>query len=162
MFGQIQQAILNLYHNQKITPVLILDEMQMASNQFLNDISLLFNFTMDSQNPFTLIIAGLSHLMERLKLSHNQSLTQRVVMRYTMRPLSKDEVKQYVEHHLKLAGANHTIFLPQAIEAIASRSRGFPRLINNLATNCLLLGFSQKLEAINEEVVFSVASEAGL
>ena len=162
MFGQIQQAILNLYHNQKITPVLILDEMQMASNQFLNDISLLFNFAMDSQNPFTLILVGLPHLMERLKLSHNQPLAQRVVMRYAMKPLTKEEVRQYMDHHLKLAGANHDIFMPQAVEAIASRSRGFPRLINNLATSCLLFGCARKLKTIDEEVVFAAASEAGL
>jgi len=162
MFAQIQQAILTLYRNQKITPVLILDEMQMASNQFLNDISLLFNFAMDSQNPFVLIMIGLPHFMDRLKLSHNQPLAQRLVMRYTMKPLTKDEIKQYVAHQLQLAGANYDIFVPQAIEAIASRSRGFPRLINNLATSCLLYGCAMKLGTIDEEVVFKVALEAGL
>jgi len=162
MFGQIQQSISNLFYNQKITPVLILDEMQMVSNQFLNDISLLFNFSMDSQNPFVLIMVGLPHFLERLKLSHNQPLVQRVVMRYSMNPLGKEEVKNYIDHHLKLAGANHDIFSAQAIEAITSRSRGFPRLINNLATNCLLFGCTKKLEVIDEEAVFAVASEAGL
>lgn len=162
MFGQIQQAISNLYYNQRITPVLILDEMQMSSNQFLNDIGLLFNFSMDSENPFVLILVGLPHFLERLKLTHNQPLAQRVVMRYSINPLSKEEVRQYIEHHLKLAGANHPIFSAQAIEAIASRSRGFPRLINNLATNCLLFGCTKKLNLIDEEVVFTVASEAGL
>lgn len=82
MFGKIQQAILNLFHNQRITPVLILNKIQMASNQFLNDISLLFNFAMDSKNPFVLIMIGLPHFMKRLKLSHNEPLAQRVIMRY--------------------------------------------------------------------------------
>ena len=107
-------------------------------------------------------MVGLPHFMERLKLSHNQPLAQRVIMRYAMKPLAKEEVKPYIEHHLKLVGANHEIFRPQAVEAIASRSRGFPRLINNLATNCLLFGCARKLETINEEVVFAAASEAGL
>jgi type II secretory pathway predicted ATPase ExeA len=162
LFGQIQQAILNLFHNQKITPVFILDEMQMASNQFLNDISLLFNFAMDSQNPFVLILIGLPHFLERLKLSHNQPLAQRVIMRYQMNPLSKEDVKGYMQHNLKLAGANYDIFSPQAVEAIASRSRGFPRLVNNMATNCLLYGCAKRLEVIDEEAVLAVASEAGL
>ncbi len=162
MYAQIQQAVLNLFHNQKITPVLILDEMQMASNQFLNDISLLFNFSMDSQNPFVLILVGLPHFMERLKLSHNQPLAQRVLMRYSMKPLGKEAVKEYLQHQLKLAGANHDIFTPQAMEAIASRSRGFPRLINNMATNCLLYGCAKKLEIINDEAVFAVASDTGI
>lgn len=93
---------------------------------------------------------------------HNQPLAQRVIMRYTMNPLSKEEVKQYINYQLKLARANHEIFSPQAIEAIASRSRGFPRWINNLASNCLLFGCAKQLTMIDEEAVFSVASEAGL
>ena len=32
MFGQIQASILTLYKNQKITPVIVLDEMHLASN----------------------------------------------------------------------------------------------------------------------------------
>lgn len=162
LFGQIQQAILTLFHNQGITPVLILDEMQMASNQFLNDISLLFNFAMDSQNPFVLILVGLPHFLDRLKLSHNQPLAQRVVMRYQMSPLSKDEVKLYIQHQLNLAGAKYDIFSEQAIEAIASRSRGFPRLINNLATHSLLFGCNKKLEVIDDDTVCAATLEVGL
>ena len=83
-------------------------------------------------------------------------------MRYQMAPLSKDEVKLYIQHQLTLAGAKYDIFSDQAIEAIASRSRGFPRLINNLATHSLLFGCNKKLEVIDDEAVFATASEAGL
>lgn len=117
---------------------------------------------MDSQNPFVLIMIGLPHFMDRLKLSHNQPPTQRVIMRYSMQPLSKDDVRSYIQHHLKLAGANHDIFTPQAIEAIASRSRGFPHVINDLATNCLLYGCAKKLELIIDEAVFAASAEAGV
>jgi len=56
LFQQIQHAVSTLYHDQKITPVFILDEMQLAVNKFLNDLSILFNFSMDSENPFILIL----------------------------------------------------------------------------------------------------------
>jgi hypothetical protein len=59
MFGQIQAAILTLYKNQKITPVIVLDETRMASNAFLDDVSPLFNFHMDSENPYILCLIGL-------------------------------------------------------------------------------------------------------
>lgn len=162
LFIQIQKAILTLFQNKKITPLFILDEMQLASNKFLSDISLLFNFMMDAENPFILILAGLPHLLDRLSLTHNQPLSQRTIMRFKMLPLDKSEVKNYINHHLRLAGATIEIFSDSAIEAITSRSRGFPRLINNLATNCLLYGCMRKLQVIDDEAVFSVASEAGL
>ena len=100
LFHQIQQAINSSFYDKKITPVLILDEMQMASSKFFNDIGILFNFSMDSENPFILILSGMPFLMDRLSLNQNQSLSQRIVMRYKMTPLKKDEVKKYIEHHL--------------------------------------------------------------
>lgn len=133
----------------------------MASSKFLSDLGILFNFAMDSENPFVLVLAGLPFLLDRLTLSQNQPLAQRVVMRYKIEPLEKDEVKAYIEHHLKTAGAKHTIFSDNAIEAIASRSHGWPRLINNLAVNSLLYGCQKKVQVIDEEVVLKAAQEAG-
>ena len=162
LFQQIQQAVTSFYQDQKITPVFILDEMQLAANRFLNDLSILFNFSMDSQNPYLLIMSGLPYLMDKLSLNQNQSLTQRIVMRYYLESLNKEEIANYINHQLKLAGANHPIFTPQAIEAIALRSRGLPRLVNNLALNSLLMGYQLKADNINEEIVFKACEEAGL
>lgn len=116
---------------------------------------------MDSLNPFILILAGLPYFIDKLSLNQNQSLAQRVVMRYYLAPLNKDEIDKYINHQLELAGANYPIFTPQAIEAIALRSRGLPRLINNLATNSLVMGCQLKADNINEEIVFQACEEAG-
>lgn len=162
LFQQIQQAVTGFYQDQKITPVFILDEMQLVANRFLNDLSILFNFSMDSQNPFLLILSGLPYFMDKLSLNQNQSLTQRIVMRYYLEALNKEEIADYITHQLKLAGANHPIFTPPAIEAISLRSRGLPRLVNNLALNSLLMGYQLKADNINEEIVFKACEEAGL
>lgn len=93
LFEQIQRSVLNLFQEKKITPVFILDEMHLASPKFLLDLSILFNFSMDSLNPFVFVLSGLPFLLNRLGLSQTQSLAQRVVMRYKMEPLERDEVK---------------------------------------------------------------------
>ena len=162
LFNQIQNSVKDYFYEKKITPVIILDEMQMASNKFLNDISIIFNFSMDSQNPFVLILAGLPFLMDRLSLNQSQALAQRIVMRYKMGALKKDEVKKYIEHSLSLAGATHEIFSPEAVEAITSRSKGWPRLVNKLAVNSLLLGYQLKADLINDDIVFKASEEAGI
>lgn len=100
---------------------------------------------MDSLNPFVFVLSGLPFLLNRLGLSQTQSLAQRVVMRSKMEPLEKDEVRDYIEHHLKLAGANHSLFTESALEAIASNSRGWPRMINKIAATALLLGAQFKV-----------------
>lgn len=162
LFYQIQGAVLKFFNDKKITPVFILDEIQLAANKFLNDLSILFNFSMDSQNPFVLILTGLPFFMSKLALNQNQSLNQRVIMKYHISPLDKEEVKNYINHQLNLAGASHSIFSLQAVEAIALRTRGLPRLINNLADASLILGYQLKADTINEEIVFKASEECGL
>ncbi|SHF52463.1 AAA domain-containing protein, partial [Desulforamulus putei DSM 12395] len=62
LFHQIQKAVLTFYQERKITPVFILDEMQLAKDLFLHDLSIIFNFGMDSENPFILVISGLPYM----------------------------------------------------------------------------------------------------
>lgn len=47
LFHQIQHAIQVFFQERKITPVFILDEMQMAKDLFFCYLSILFNFGMD-------------------------------------------------------------------------------------------------------------------
>lgn len=162
LFRQIQEGIERMDKERKVTPVFILDEMHMAKDAFLQDLAILFNFQMDSSNPFILILAGLPHLKTRLRLNHHRPLAQRIIMRYQMEALHKKDVYEYIEHHLKLAGAKMPIFTDSAMEAIAARSQGWPRVINTLTINCLLYGAQLKKDQIDEKVVRMAAEEGGL
>lgn len=162
LFRQIQQGIERMDQERKVTPVFILDEMHMAKDAFLQDLAILFNFRMDSTNPFILILAGLPHLKMRLNLNHHRPLAQRIVMRYQLQSLSKDDVYDYIEHHLKLAGVRMPIFTASALEAIALRSQGWPRVVNTLTINSLLYGAQQKKEQIDEEIVQMAIGVSGL
>ncbi|MFC5542244.1 ExeA family protein, partial [Ureibacillus suwonensis] len=106
-----------------------------------------------------LILAGLPHLQTRLRLNQHRPLNQRIIMRYQMGPLTKEEVGQYIEQRMKMAGAKIPIFTPAALEAIALQSQGWPRVINILATTCLLYGYQMKKEQIDEEIVRMAAEE---
>lgn len=162
LFRQIQHGIERMDWERKITPVFILDEMHMAKDAFLQDLAILFNFQMDSSNPFILVLAGLPHLKTRLKLNHHRPLDQRIIMSYQLQPLKKEDAFAYIDHHLKLAGAKIPILTENAFEAIALRSQGWPRVINTLTINCLLYGAQLKKEQIDEEVVRMAAVESGL
>lgn len=162
LFRQIQSGIERMYRERKITPVFILDEMHMAKDAFLHDLAILFNFQMDSVNPYILVLAGFPHLKTRLALNHNRPLSQRLILRYQLEPLTKEEVASYIEHHLKIAGAKIPIFSDSAMEAIALRSQGWPRVVNNLSINCLLYGAQLKKELIDEEIVQLAVEASGL
>lgn len=153
VFQQIQQGIQRMYKERSVTPVLILDELHMAKDAFLSDLSLLFNFGMDSETPYILILTGLPHLRARLGLNPHRPLAQRIIMNYELEPMNHEETAAYVRYQLELAGAKVPIFTESALEAIALRSQGLPRLINKLATTCLLIGFQQSKELVDEEIV---------
>ena len=59
--------------------------------------------------------------------------------------LSADETAEYIEHHLKFAGAAKPIFSKDAIGALYQTSFGIPRKIGSAAINAMFLAmFSQK------------------
>lgn len=80
LFQQIQNSIQNLYYELRITPVIIVDEIHMAPMSILDDIRLLFNFKMDSANPFVLILAGQPQIRNKLALNTCYPLRQRISM----------------------------------------------------------------------------------
>lgn len=162
VFHQIQNAICSLYYDRHITPVIILDEIHLASNKLLEDLRLIFNFKMDSQNPFILILAGQPLIRNKLSLSINNPLKQRITIKHIMQGLETDELKDYCYTRLKLAGVHEDIFTSSALEAIYSITNGLPRLINSLVTNCFLCACEKKQRQIDEEVVYQAQGELNI
>lgn len=162
LFQQIQRAILSYYFDQRITPVIMLDEIHMASNAVLEDLRLIFNFNIDSSNPFILILSGQPLIKTKLSLNINSPLRQRLAVKYTLQGLSKDELLEYIKTRLKIAGLTQDIFTPAALQAIYANTKGFPRLVNNLATTCLMFAASQNKMLIDEEIVYQAQNEITL
>lgn len=161
MFFEIQSAVNSLYYDQRITPVFIVDEVHMASSAILDDLRILFNFKMDSANPFVLILSGQPQIRNKLMLNTSYPLKQRIVMRYTMQGLTKDECRDYLTSRMKLAGCSREIFTPGALEAIYNISGGAPRVVNNIATAALMYSATKRADAVDEEAVFQANIEIG-
>ncbi|MDD4146713.1 MAG: AAA family ATPase [Clostridia bacterium] len=155
MFEQLQKLIYSSYHDQRITPVIIIDEAQSLSNKILDDLRILFNFSMDSENPFILILAGQSPLRNRLQMGINTPLRQRINVKYHMQGLKKEELKDYIQSRLKYAGAMElNLFSDSALDSIFTITKGAPRVVNNLITSCLMYACVNQLRFLNEEVVY--------
>jgi len=161
-FKLIQQTILTLYKSRGITPVIVMDEMQLARDAFYQDLSILFNFGMDSETPFILLLVGLPLLSSRLNAAQHRAFNQRILMRYSFDPLSETELAAYIAHQMRVAGANHTVFTEPAVKAIHALTRGWPRSANSLCNSALLAGYSLKKDVIDEEIVRIAAEDAGI
>lgn len=156
---QIQSAVLNFYKDRKITPVIVLDEMHLASNSLLEELRLVFNFEMDSYNPYILILAAQPPIRAKLALNTHLPLRQRITIRHIMRGLGKGELLPYLTTRLEEAGYSEPLFAEGALEAIFAATNGSPRMINNLTTSCLLYAFGNKVRTIDEETVYQAQNE---
>jgi type II secretory pathway predicted ATPase ExeA len=89
-------------------------------------------------------------------------LKQRIGLFYHLGPLSKDEIKGYIEHRLMISGRYNVLFTDEAIKCLYRYSGGIPRIINSMATAALLDGFSRDSEVIGELLIEDAARELGL
>jgi type II secretory pathway predicted ATPase ExeA len=80
--------------------------------------------------------------------------------------LKEDEVGNYINHRLKVAGReeapNNQIFSPEAIKAIFQHTGGIPRRINTLGDLVLMEGFAKRAQKIDKDVVNAVIKDFSL
>jgi type II secretory pathway predicted ATPase ExeA len=63
---------------------------------------------------------------------------------------------------MQVAGGSDTVFQTQAIDALYSVSGGLPRVVNTLATDCLIYACQKGQQVVDEECVYQAANEMKL
>ena len=106
-YRAIREEITRLLGEAKQLPVLVIDEAQHLRNDVLEDLRLLTNFAMDSENRLCLLLVGLTELRRRLAMAVHESLAQRLVVRHHLAGLDREELDHYLAHRLRLAGCEH-------------------------------------------------------
>ncbi len=143
--------------------VLIVDEAQNLDDSVLETVRLLSNFETPSRKLMQVVLAGQPQLAEKLSREELSQLRQRVSIMSRIEPLTASEVTEYIRHRLEVAGyTNDQLFTAEALQLIASASKGIPRTINNLCFNALSLGFAQRSATIPGAIIQEVISDLAL
>ena len=161
-FKHIQDRIKDMNRDQRVTPVIIIDEAQFLNKAVLNDLKILMNFEMDSQSYAIMILSGHPELNETLSMKIHESLEQRIVVSYNFTGLSMEEVADYVKSRLEISGAATEIFGAGALEAAAGSCAGSIRKLNNLIHKALMIGCDQKAKSIDREIIMHASEEINL
>jgi len=162
LFNAIQERILSMSRDRRITTVIICDEGQYLSSKILNDLKIIINFNMDSENHAAFLISGQPTLASTLSMCTHEALAQRIVVNYAFNGLSKAEMPEYINSRLKLCGVRDPIFTESALEALWGCCGGSPRVVNSLAERCLIIGSQKNARAIDAETVMLANSELSL
>lgn len=133
--------------------VVIIDEAQLMRPKALEQVRLLSNLETATQKLLQIILIGQPELRDLLNRKDLVQLYQRVTIRYHLKALSRAEVEEYIEHRLKVAGAQESYFTSDAIDYIYQVTGGVPRLMNVLADRALMAAFTKSTKVITNSVV---------
>ncbi len=147
-------AVINLFLLQQVEKgqdtVLIIDEAQDLTDELLEQVRLLSNLETDNRKLLQIVLLGQPELRERLNNPKLRQLRQRITVRYHLPPLSRNEVNQYIQHRLEIAGAQGAPYFTQpALWRVYRYSQGIPRLLNAICDKALLAGFVQQRDKID-------------
>jgi len=138
--------------------VIFIDEAQNLTDTVLETVRLLSDFESAEKKLLQIVLAGQPELAQRLSRPGMAQLRQRIAIQARLDALPAAEVAHYINHRLQVAGYQGTeLFTPGALGLIAERSRGIPRLINNLCFNALSLGCVTQQKQITSEVIRKAA-----
>jgi type II secretory pathway predicted ATPase ExeA len=160
LYKCIRDEVTRLCAENKVRPILIVDEAQHLRSDVLEDLRLLTNYEMDSQNRLCLILVGQAELRRRLGMAVHEALSQRVVVRHHLGGLTRDELPLYLQHLLRLAGTELPLFDTSAVEALYQATSGLPRRLNLLAHHALMAAALAKAKAATAEHVAAALPEA--
>jgi general secretion pathway protein A len=135
------------------TLVVIIDEAQNLSQELIGELRKLC----DLEGRLQTIFVGQPELEGKLDSRELSQVRQKAETKYRIRPLSREESQEYIDHRLRLVGSSISeVFTPMAALIIVGYARGIPRVINILCDNALLKGY----QSFTKKVGVSIVCEA--
>jgi general secretion pathway protein A len=159
LFRQIRTEVNRLSTDARCRPVLVVDEAHHLRPDVLEDLRLLTNYQMDSENRLCLLFVGQAELRRRLGMAVYDALSRRITVRYHVGGLTREELPQYIAHLLRLAGTELPLFEPAAVLAIFQATGGLPGKVNPLATHALMAAALARAKSVTAEHVEAALAE---
>jgi general secretion pathway protein A len=152
LYKRLQQFLREQYSRGRRT-VVIIDEAHNLEWEALEELRMLSNINADKDLYLQVILIGQPQLKDLLRSPQLLQFAQRVSSDFHLRPLSSNEVAEYIEYRLKAVGAEGQLFSEEACRVIGHASQGIPRTINILCDTALVYGFAISEDKISEALV---------
>ena len=158
LLDQIYNHLLVKFADNRQT-VLIIDEAQLLQRDVLEQIRLLTNLETTKSKLLQIILIGQPELNDVLSRNDLRQLAQRVTARYHLGALQKNEIGDYVNFRLRVAGCRKPLFTKQALAKLHQVTDGIPRRINVLADHALLSAYSKTQVLVDAKSVKAASKE---
>jgi general secretion pathway protein A len=159
MVNQLHMILIEEYkagHNV----VLIIDEAQNMPVETLENLRMLSNLETSTDKLIQIVFSGQPEFAEKLTLHSLRQLKQRIAIRVKILPLSRKESLEYINHRLSKSLTKDTYpFTSGALDIIARKAGGIPRIINIFCDNCLVTSFGNQQNKVTSRVAQEIIAE---
>jgi general secretion pathway protein A len=159
MIRSIKKAIREIVLEKKMKVVLIVDEASLIRLEVFAELHTITQFEQDSKPWLPIILAGRTNLIDKLMYQTSMPLASRIVARSHMEPINRQEMEQYVLHHLAITGVKTNLFEDTAITAVHQGSGGILRRANHLARGALIAAAKDQSRTVTADHVRLASTE---
>jgi len=147
-------------HKQGKRALLLVDEAQNLPSETIEELRMLSNFQLDDKPLIQSFLLGQEELKDIIQAPNMEQFRQRIIASAHLKPLSVEEVKNYINHRLQQVGCEKkSLFSDDAFELIHHKTLGVPRKINIFVDRLLLYGFLEELTSFGIDDINDVAEE---
>lgn len=125
--------------------VLIIDEAQALPDESIEALRLMTNLETESTKLMQVVLFGQPELNDKIARPELRQLRQRITFSYNLTQLNIDQVHQYVNYRMSVAGNNSKLeVFPKAVcKRLFKATNGTPRLVNIVCHKALMLAFGE-------------------
>jgi MSHA biogenesis protein MshM len=147
-------------NQQNQSVVLIIDEAQALPNESIEALRLFTNLETESKKLLHVVLFGQPELDDKLNLPELRQLKQRITFSYCLSTMNVDQVIQYVQHRMTVAGfRGREAFTEKSCRRLFAVTGGTPRLVNILCHKSLLLAFGEGKQQVTHQHVALAAQD---
>jgi type II secretory pathway predicted ATPase ExeA len=156
MVSSIHEEIIKL-HKCHIKLVIIIDEVHFLKADSLHILRTLSNIEVPEKKLVTILLFGEDTFLERMHHPSYRSLFSRMFIRARLRPLTHEEVEQYVKFRCLVAGGSPQLFAADTFDLIYDYAMGIPREVNRVCHNALIMAAKERRPCVDRRVIQSLS-----
>lgn len=141
------------------TIILLIDEGQKLSPEFLEILRILLNYETNEYKLLQLVILSQMEIWPRI---HNIiNFVDRIALKYVLNPLDEKETREMINFRLFQAGLprERNLFSEGAVKIIYSHTQGYPRRISHFCHNALEKLVMNNLPMVDEGIIYQLIQE---
>lgn len=135
----------------RLRPVLLVDEAQEMSAVVLNELRILASTRFDSRQILTIVLAGDTRLVDKLRREELVPLGSRIRARLTLEAAPHDELLACLKHLVATAG-NASLLTPELQRTLVDHAAGNLRVLTTMAAELLASAAEREVTRLDEQL----------